>query len=372
MKIKSVLLGVGSLVLVASGSFFLSQIPVDAILAKEADLELRPQELTAPELEVIEVVEEDTVLVENETQPSVVEVEEVELPTALLTVIEEEVFLFDFVEEEHVLIEEETELVEEGDCIRTGKEGLAEIEFATDITLNLEPNTEVCILTFSPEEDVKDNEEVMNLYLSLSVGEVFFQNNNEEENWDVKIVTPTTLTYSEDDTYSFEVSTIFPGTEALEPEEMEEFIKNTIALTPKEVCEFEDGKLYLCDDCATCSLLIHNNPMKTVVVDKTGEVKVIYLSPPTGFETAVLYPSEMFIFEFKGYEKEELWALLCSTLGDMAKGEEIDEGDIEKLLDPFKEKPQPTPIVTPVTPCGDGVCDIYGGENATNCPTDCN
>ena len=370
MKIKSVLLGVGSLVLVASGAYFLSQIPVDAILAKEADFELQPQVLTALDLEVIEVVDEEAALIVNETVPSKNEVEEVELPTALLTVIEEEVFLFDFVKEEHVLIEEETELVEEGDCIRTGKEGLAEIEFATDITLNLEPNTEVCILTFSPEEDVDDNEEVMNLYLSLSVGQVFFQNNNEEEKWDVKIVTPTTLTYSDDDTYSFEVSTIFPGTELLEPEDMEEFIKKTIALTPKEVCEYEDGKLYLCDDCATCSLLIYNNPMKTIVVDKTGEVKVIYLSPPTGFETAVLFPSEMFIFEFDGYEEEELWALLCSTLGDIAKGEEIDDGDIGKLVDPF-EKPLPTPIVTPVSPCGDGVCDIYGGENATNCPTDC-
>jgi hypothetical protein len=373
MKNKGLIIGgVGIIVASVLGiggaqalAFFKDPInkPLELVVVEPEVQELE-QEIIEQEIIEEEIVDEEPVKV----VPEVDNQDDVEQPTALLTVIEDEVFYLDLFEGEHVLIEEDTMIVKQYDCLRAGKEGLAEIEFSPDVTLNMEPNSEICITIFENNDDESEQAPDINLVVEVSIGTIFFQKNDEELNWDIKVTTPTTVTYSDDDIYSFEVSTIFPGTVGMTPEELEEFIINTFALTPKEVCETEDGENFICDGCVTCFYLTENNPIKSVVIDQTGEIKVVYPLVPDGFVTDVLKASEMFIFEFEGYEDGDLWKLLCSVVRDIAKGEEVDENDIKKLMDPLKPEP---PIVTPVSPCGDGVCDIYGGENATNCPADC-
>jgi hypothetical protein len=357
MKLKKMIYLLGSIAIIGAAVFAFTQQPIDSIFAK-GGLAQAPA-VKVPEVPVVEA--EAPVAVDSDVETA----DPVDLPTAPMTVLEDEVFYFDKDSATFVLVETETQDLRQDDCIRTGKEGLAEVVFVDDLTLNLEPNTEICIVKFAPDAE---DETVTDLTISLAIGEVFFNVNDPDEIWDVSLLTPNSYVWSEELGYSYTAQVIYPGTEEFTPEEMEEFIKDFPPLNPKTVCERSDGTKYFCNGCVTCSLLVDSSPVRVVVLSQTGLVKVTYLQIPDGLMTEELQPGEQFDYAFPGYEDQALWRLFCETMTALANGEEVEDSVIEKLLKP---EPGPKPTIVVPKPCGDGVCDIYGGENAENCPQDC-
>jgi hypothetical protein len=358
MKNKTILYLLGSIVIIGAAILLFSQSPLQSIFAKGA---------VAEPVAVLLPVEDTANAADNElvSDAEAEAVDPVTFPTVLLTVLKDEVNYFDKSVAKFVLIETETIDLQQDDCVRTGKEGLAEIVFTDDLTLNLEPNTEICLVKFAPDEE---DDTLTKLTVSLSIGEAFFNINDPDETWDVSLLTPNSYVWSDELAFSYTAQTIYPGTEDLTPEELEDFIRKYPPLNPKTICNRDDGSKYFCNGCVTCSLLINSNPVKVIVLAKTGIVNVTYLQIPDGLLTSELQPGKQFEYSFPGYEDEELWRLFCETMTALANGEEVDDAIIERLIKP---EPGPRPTIVVPQPCGDGVCDIYGGENAENCPIDC-
>jgi len=360
MKTKNIFLLIASVAFVAVAAFMLSSLPVQSIFAKASEL----QKAAVVEPAVIEVGDEDSTtakLIVNEAPAA-----EDTTPTALLTVLADEVKYFDKETGNFAVITDDTMTITEGDCIRTGKDGLAEITFADNITLNLEANTEICATSFAPDTDDKL---VTDLQVTLSTGKVFLAVDDPDQQWNIQLLTPFAYINGSSDSHSYSAQLVYPGTEGMTPEELEAYIEKNSALTPKTICVDEEGEKYFCNGCVSCGLLTKITPIKLVVADESGKVSVDYFQFANGFVNKVLNAGETFDYAFTGYSSQKLWKLLCETVQKLANGETVEKSVMNQLMHQGGPQPQPTIVVLPN--CGDNVCDIYSGENATTCPADC-
>lgn len=360
MKIKNIVFLIASVAFVAMGVLMLSSRPVQAILAQVSE----PQKAAMVEPVVIEAAAQEVPLAVQK-QPALPAAEE-SAPTALLTVLADEVKYFDKATGNFVVIAEDTLTLSEGDCIRTGKEGLAEIAFADNIKLNLEANTEICTTAFAPDAD---DTSVTDLQITLSTGKVFLAVDDPEDLWNIQVLTPFAYITGSSDPHSYAVQLQYPGTEKMTPAELEAYIEKTSALTPKTVCTDDQGKQYFCNGCVACGLLTKISPLLLSVVDESGKVSVDYFQFTDGFVKKALNAGETFNYSFPGYGSQKLWKLLCETVQKLASGEAVEKSVMNQLMHQGGPQPQPTIVVLPN--CGDNICDIYSGENATTCPADC-
>lgn len=248
----------------------------------------------------------------------------------------------------------------EGDCFMTGPTAETNLSFTSTSSAAVGPNSTFCMQHFSADPDTGE------LFVSfdLGIGDVSFDV-NEPGGINMTLETPVGIIHGDENSFAYDAEIVFPGTEGLTPEELAVFIQNNPLFTQKEVVQNPDGSYSVVGGAVDPALLAElgntilmdvNVTGGTVEVGTIGEDGKIVMQPLVQGQTLSLDLAPV---------DPKVLAVVIDELQSTATATPQ-----PTAVPFFTPTPRPTDNPPP-NPCGDGVCDIYAGENNLTCSVDC-
>ncbi|NIW46479.1 MAG: hypothetical protein GWN14_16735 [candidate division Zixibacteria bacterium] len=262
---------------------------------------------------------------------------------------------------EFSVIDANKESVVEGDAIRTGVDGTASIKFSDEVDLVLSSNTQIRILKYSSDENGATQ-----IYIEQLIGEVYYNvkySKKESQLFDFRIITPTAVIRQLDQ----EGKQAFSGVSIVEFEQFAGLSPQALAAAIDDAFSDFCGALCLEEDCSNCLRFADLSPITLQVDDLTGELVVEYFDS-SGHHQVSLLAGQSFRLIFDGFTASDTWLALCRALYAILNGESPSPEDVTEISQGTTGS---STSVTPISNCGDKVCDIYDGENKQTCPQDC-